>query len=119
MEATKLAAFVSLMIGLSISTERLVEIVKGLSKFLNCENEDPRREGWRKSALQVIAVVAGIVTAWIASPYVPTEIAGPTDSWRIIGLGLLASGGSGFWNSIATYFLKLKDLKEAEVKALK
>lgn len=119
MDATKLAAFVALMIGLSVATERLVEIIKGLFETLNCERQDPVAEGRRKSALQVLAVLAGIATAWAASPYIPMELAKPTESWQIIGLGLLASGGSGFWNSIATYALKLKDLKEVEVKALK
>jgi hypothetical protein len=119
MDATKLAAFVTLMIALSVATERLVEIVKGLSSFLNCENPDPRKEGWRRSLLQILAVAAGIFTAWTASSYVPEEIARPTESWHIVGLGLLASGGSGFWNSVATYVLKLKDVKEAEAKALK
>jgi len=119
MDATKLAAFVSLMIALSVATERLVEIVKGLFKSLNCEHPDPRREGWRKSALQLLAVAAGIFTAWSASAYIPVEIAKPTESWHIIGLGLLASGGSGFWNSIATYVLKLKDLKDVQAKVAK
>jgi len=31
-------------------------------------------------------------------------------------LGLLASGGSGFWNSILTYVAKAKDLKAAEAE---
>jgi hypothetical protein len=119
MDATKLTAFVSLMIGLSVATERLVEIIKGLFETLNCERPDPVAEGRRKSSLQIIAVLAGIATAWAASPYIPVELARPTESWHVIGLGLLASGGSGFWNSIATYVLRLKDLKEAQAKAMK
>lgn len=119
MDATKLSAFVALMIGLSVATERLVEIIKGMFEMLNCERETAVAEGRRKSALQILAVLAGIATAWAASPYIPVELARPTESWHIIGLGLLASGGSGFWNSIATYVLKLKDLKEVEVKSLK
>lgn len=119
MDATKLSAFVALMVGLSISTERLVEIIKGIFPFLNCESKNATNEGWRKAALQVLAVIAGVFTAWASSPYIPSEIAKPTESWHIIGLGLLASGGSGFWNSIATYVLKLKDLKEAQVKSVK
>lgn len=31
----------------------------------------------------------------------------------IIGLGILASGGSSFWNSILTYLSKVKDMKKA------
>ena len=116
MEATKLAAFVSLMVALSIATERLVEIIKGFSAYLSKEQTDEKSERVRKSALQTLAVLAGIFTAWSASGYIPAEISRPTESWQIIGLGLLASGGSGFWNSIATYFLKIKDLKKIEVE---
>jgi hypothetical protein len=32
-------------------------------------------------------------------------------------LGLLASGGSGFWNSILTYVTKAKDIKAAEAES--
>jgi len=31
-------------------------------------------------------------------------------------LGLLASGGSGFWNSILSYLLKVKDIKGEVLK---
>jgi len=31
-------------------------------------------------------------------------------------LGLLASGGSGFWNAILTYVLQVKNLKKAAVQ---
>lgn len=103
------------MVALSIATERLVEIIKGFSAFLSKEQTDERAERLRRSALQVLAVLAGVFTAWSASGYIAAEIARPTESWHIVGLGLLASGGSGFWNSIATYFLKLKDLKKIEV----
>lgn len=116
MDSTKLAAFVALMIALSVATERLVEIIKGFSGYLAKEQTDEKAERIRKSILQIIAVIAGVFTAWSASGYIPSEIAIPTESWHIIGLGLLASGGSGFWNSIATYVLKLKDLKKLEVE---
>ena len=116
MEPTKLAAFVSLMIALSIATERLVEIIKGFSGYLNKEQSDEKAERIRKAILQIIAILAGVFTAWSASGYIPAEIAKSTESWQIVGLGLLASGGSGFWNSRATYMLKLKDLKTLEVE---
>jgi hypothetical protein len=45
---------------------------------------------------------------------------GIPDGWTgKLALGLLASGGSGFWNSILTYVNKAKDIKvaAAETKA--
>ena len=116
MGAEKLTAVVSLILALSIASERLVEIVKGLVPFLANENPDPVLEGRRKSALQFMAVAAGIVTALLSADYLPSGIDKPTAGWQIIGLGLLASGGSGFWNAILTYLLKLKDLKKVQVQ---
>ena len=57
----------------------------------------------------MLAVASGIVTALLARDYVPAQLSIPSRGWSIIGLGLLASGGSGFWNSILTYLLKVKD----------
>jgi hypothetical protein len=118
-DATKLVAIVSLILALSIASERLVEIVKGTIPFLSAENADPRKEGIRRSLLQALAVVAGVVTSFLARDYVPYELSEPAGTWAILGLGLLASGGSGFWNSILTYVSQVKDLKELETAAMK
>jgi hypothetical protein len=114
MDTTKLTTVISLLIALSIASERLVDIIKGLVPWLNQQRRRPAEEGWRKAALQVIAVFAGITTAWFASPAVPDFL--PHDFTGKLALGLLASGGSGFWNSILTYVTKAKDLKAAEAE---
>jgi hypothetical protein len=95
MDVGKLTAIVSLILALSIASERLVEIVKGWIPFLGKEQADPVLEGRRKSILQLLAVASGIVTALLSADYLPSEIAKPQAGWQIIGLGLLASGG--FW----------------------
>ena len=117
MDATRLTAIVAIILALSIASERLVEIIKGFIPFLDRPNPDPKAEGRRRSYLQILAVVAGVLTAFLARDYIPPEIAKPTESWAIIGLGLLASGGSGFWNSILTYLTKVKDIKKLEAEA--
>lgn len=61
-----------------------------------------------------MAVIAGITTAWLASPVVPDFI--PHDFTGKLALGLFASRGSGFWNLILTYVTKAKDLKAAEAE---
>jgi hypothetical protein len=40
----------------------------------------------------------------------------PHDFTGKLALGLLASGGSGFWNSILAYVTKAEDLKAAEAE---
>jgi len=109
MGLTELTALVSLIAALSIASERLVEIIKGYCPSLDQQKEDPKEEGKRRSNLQMLAVASGIVTALLARDYVPAQLSDPSRGWSIIGLGLLASGGSGFWNSILTYLLKVKD----------
>ncbi len=119
MDPAKLFAAVTFILTLSIASERLVEIIKGFFPSLNTENADPVKEGRRRSGLQILAVLSGIATAFLASPYIPPDFAKPDDGWRILGLGLLASGGSGFWNSVLTYVTKVKDIKKMEVETAK
>ena len=115
MDSAKLTAIVTLILALSVASERLVEIIKGFIPALDKPNTtDEKAESRRKSYLQILAVIAGIVTAYLAQDYVPKEIADSTKGWSIFGLGLLASGGSGFWNSILTYVTKVKDIKKIE-----
>jgi len=104
-----LSTVVSVIIALSVASERLVDIIKGFSLFLNNKNDDPRQEGVRKSIIQFMAVISGIVTALLSQPAIKGLLPGWGDFPEIVALGLLASGGSGFWNSINTYVLKLKD----------
>jgi hypothetical protein len=62
----------------------------------------------------VIAVIAGVTIAWLGGPAVPAFL--PHDFTRKLALGLLASGGSGFWNSILAYVTKAKAVKAAEAE---
>src|SRR5438094_9530381 len=93
MDTTKLTTVISLLVALSIASERLVDIIKGLVPWLNQQRRKPAEEGWRKAALQVIAVFAGITTAWLARPAVPACL--PHDLTGKLALGLLTACGSG------------------------
>lgn len=137
-----LTNLITILLGLSIASERLVEIAKDsiLSGWLgqdktremfefsdNKPNEVPSwlwwmrttiqpNESWRKAIIQFLAVAAGIVTSILSKPAI-NELIGPEwTSWHgLIALGLLASGGSGFWNSILGYAQAAKSAKNAEV----
>ncbi len=111
-----LTTIVTLLITLSIASERLVEIIKGIVPFLNQKKENPAEEGRRKSALQTMAVAAGITTALLASPMIVDVVPQPWASpLGLLALGLLASGGSGLWNSVLDYRLKIKAGKQLDV----
>jgi hypothetical protein len=119
LSATNLTFLVTFILALSIASERLVEIIKGWIPSLELKNADPIKESRRRSILQALAVASGILTAILAREYIPGSIVQPKSIWAVIGLGLLASGGSGFWNSILTYILKLKDLTKLEIEQKK
>jgi hypothetical protein len=115
-----ITAFVSLLLALSIASERLVEIIKGFIPFLNQQNSDPNKEGRRRAILQIIAVIAGIVTTALLAKLPNQEIIPSLtkiQNWGIIiAIGLLASGGSGFWNSVLTSLTKIKDIIKLEAQ---
>lgn len=119
MDINGLMALVTVLISLSVASERLVEIVKGVIPFLNEQSTDKKKEGWRRSALQAMAVAAGIITALLAGPAIEAVAPGPWNSFPgLTALGLLASGGSGFWNSILTYMTGVKNIKKGKANKL-
>ena len=110
-----LEGFIQLMIALSIASERLVEIVKGSWPFLSNTNTNAKKEGWRRAILHVLGVVSGIVTALLAQQWVGDAFPeGWNTSFVLIVIGLLISGGSGFWNVILSYLLQVKNLKKKD-----
>jgi drug/metabolite transporter (DMT)-like permease len=106
---------VSLLAALSVATERLVEIIKGAIPALNNQASNSTKEGFRQVALHLLAAIAGFLSAWMAGATMPGVLPG---SWNGVGgyiiIGLLVSGGSGFWNSILSYLKATKDLQEAQ-----
>jgi hypothetical protein len=119
MDLNNVSSIVALLAALSVASERLVEIIKGFIPPLNKENPDPAAEGRRQAMLHVLAVIAGIATAWLASQTGAIKSVIPDTPLAWIVVGLLASGGSGFWNSIQGYVNKAKDVKKAEAEGKK
>ena len=117
MNIENLSTIVALLVALSVAAERLVEIIKGLVPWLENKKDNEYTEGRRKSALQGLAVFAGIGTALLAWPVIKDIVPGFLDSITgVLALGFLASGGSGFWNSIATYVKDVKDIKKFQAE---
>ncbi|WP_368178635.1 hypothetical protein [Aeromonas sp. R7-1] len=112
-------SYASYILAISIASERLVEIVKGMFPGLNQSKTDPQEESRRRSVLQVLAVVAGILSAHFSLDIAPPGIKTSLDGMTVIIIGLLASGGSGLWNAVLSYVLQIKDLKKEEVNKQK
>lgn len=115
MELTWLSTLAALVVALSIASERMVEIVKGYIPYLSTSKDDPAQESRRRSMIQLLAVLAGIGTSFLAAPALPPETI--PDNWMSkFALGLLASGGSGMWNSIQGYMSQAKEVKKAQAE---
>jgi len=109
---TQISAWVSLLAAISMGAERLVEMIKGIWPWLSTEKaKGSTEERIRQLFIHLLAVGAGILTAFLAQSAIPA-LQGRVQGWgTYIALGLLASGGSGFWNSILDYVKAAKDIK--------
>src|SRR4051794_23130781 len=116
MDINKLYGVVALIAALSMASERLVEIVKGLVPWLSLEKkDDPVAEGRRRAALQLLAVGAGIITALLAQTAVQDLLPIVVEKPGVyVALGFAVSGGSGFWNALLVYLTKVKEIKVVE-----
>ncbi len=117
MDMTNVTAIVGVLVALSVATERAVEMVKGVIPGLTGKSDSQKKEGLRRTANQLLAVGAGILTTFLARPAIPQDILPLAGDSSVIALGLLASGGSGFWNGVLSYVLQVKDLKEVAATA--
>lgn len=116
MDLPVLSTVIGVLIVLSVASERLVEITKSFIPALDKENADPQKESRRKAYLHILAVVAGIATALLAREALGTTVPATWNTTTgVLALGLLASGGSGFWNSILGYVSEVKKAKKGEV----
>jgi hypothetical protein len=115
MEFTQLTLIVSFILAISLASERLVEILKGIVGLqwpsINAKTTDDVKEAGRKAWNCVLSIAAGMITAFL------TRLAMPDadlmkEPISIVTYGLLASGGSSFWNSILAYLLSVKDIKK-------
>ncbi len=116
-----LTVFLSSMIALSVGVERVVEIIKGFSKKLR---EDPKPDpdgkgaARRRVVLQIIAAVAGAIIALTIGPQAFVKslpegnYSNPTRWIAAVLLGLMASGGSAFWNHALDIVGAVKSMKE-------
>ena len=96
---TTLFAFLA---ALSVATERITEIIKGLPficTWLSKERRGPA-EDWRKAAIHIIAIVVGAVLAGLTASQAPATVPLKNGGFGIFLLfGAMAAGGSGLWNS--------------------
>lgn len=110
--------FIAFLAAMSMSVERIVEIVKTLIPFLCKENPDESLEKKRRILIHLIAVAFGCVIAWLAQVEIQAmfpqmfKASGQISFAGILIIGLLASGGSGFWNQSLRIVEEIKKAKK-------
>jgi hypothetical protein len=118
-----LIAFLTSMVALSAGVERIVEAFKGVFRWLR-EEPDPLKDpdgskaAYRRLALQMIATLAGALTVGFIGPshFLPM-LPADTLGLRVVLsalLGLMASGGSAFWNHALDILGAIKSVKEQD-----
>lgn len=109
---------------LSLSVERVIEILKNMIPKLATAFPEAKKEGRRRAFLQFLSALVGAVIAYVArdqiQPVLPTIFkADDGMGWSsYIILGLLASGGSGIWNHTLSIVEEVKKAKKLQVKKL-
>ncbi|MGC5699276.1 hypothetical protein J4P02_03625 [Pseudomonas sp. NFXW11] len=111
---------ISYVLGIAVASERIVEMIKGVFPILWQAKDDSKQEAFRRSLLQALSIVISVGVAFTATATLPNEL--KTLGWverapGVIALGLMAAGGSGFWNVLLTLMQNIKDLKKGEVES--
>lgn len=120
-----IASIIAVLGAMSLSVERVVEIIKNMVPFLSGAQSDEKKERHRRVLLHVLAVLVGTVIAVVAQEQIQpllSSIFSRQGEIGIIGciiLGLLASGGSGFWNQSMGIVEEIKKAKKLQVQKLK
>jgi hypothetical protein len=118
MDINNLSSLVSIIIILSVASERLVDIIKSYIPYLDADSDKSPKESRRRAYLHILSIFSGITTAFLAGGVMQDIIPNGLDSFGgYFALGLLASGGSGFWNSILGYVNEIKKIKKIERKS--
>lgn len=112
-----LSAVLTYIAALSVATERLTEFAKripGVSSILSKRGTKPltpREEDLRVMAVHLLSTVIAMVICKCFASDLPQVGQGtaPEATWSLcLGYGLLASGGSSFWNSALDTFRGVK-----------
>ena len=119
-EFTPLVTFLA---ALSVATERITELIKGLpllSNWFATEKKDPLKEELRKVSVQFVAVLAGTLVTYLVRDSFSkqlriTELHG----YAYWVFGAMASGGSGMWNSILDIVREVNQQKQIATDKLK
>lgn len=113
-----LTAFVTVLLALSVTSERLVELIKGFSEDLTGKKVEAGVERKRQLQIHGLSLVTSAIAVWLAQDYIVATL--KLTNWNLsqaTAFTILASGGSSMWNSILSYLLSIKSLKQQHLAA--
>lgn len=116
-----LTDLITLALALSVAVERVMEILKGLIPALAQQQSNLKLEYLRGAILHLISVLIGALAAYAGNiNFLQRFSSGPSNPWvGYLVCGLLAAGGSAFWNHVLDIVkaLKIKDESAASEAA--
>jgi len=133
MSIDALSSLVAVVLAVSLAAERLVTVLKTAfpaqladEQKTEAQEVDLVADRPRRLLVQLLAFAAAWLTATflttndltqlgLSSPFKPVQLAaGGAVTLPAYIVGLLASGGSAFWNNVLGYTKALKDTKQVE-----
>ena len=104
---------------LSVATERVTEFIKripGISGYLSANLPPGKQEDVRVIVVHLLATIIGATVCYLFPQLAPAEVVQKAANgapylelhWCVL-FGLLASGGSAFWNSALDTFRGVKN----------
>ena len=120
-----ITSIIALLGAMSLSVERVVEMVKSMVPFLAAQQTDVTKERYRRGMLHLLSAFVGAVIAYVARGQIqslfPTifKTPGEISMAGYLIIGLLTSGGSGFWNQSLGIVEEIRKAKKLQVKQLK
>ena len=114
-----LISFVTVVLALSIASERLVELFKGFFPTLTGKDSNAEVERKRQLRIHWSSVVASAIVVALMQDYISSSVGLKNGlGWpEGVAFTILASGGSSTWNSVVSYLLSLKNIKQQAVES--
>ncbi len=129
MDITLLTKLITIVLAVSLASERLVTLLKTTFPALASPTVAPGAPvppiNGKERRRQIIVMAIAFLAAWLTASFLNKGTFDPIGPYALSGdfkipiwvIGILASGGSAFWTSLLGYTRAVKDLSNQKVQA--